>query len=85
MNTPTAEPWKEVTKAEFFRVIGTMDVHPSIQSGKYPYTSIWQTPQRSAIGKSVGSMEGGREQTAWFLRHNDEVQAIRTGAPADRK
>jgi hypothetical protein len=72
MNTPTADLWREVTQAEFFRVMGPINVHPSIQPGKYPYTSIWQTPQRSAIGESVGSMEGGRERTAWFLRQNTQ-------------
>lgn len=67
MNTLNAETWKEVTKAEFFRAIGKMDVHPCIQPGGYPYTAIWQTPQRSAIGKSVGTIEGGLERNAWFL------------------
>lgn len=62
--------WREVSKDEFFRVIGRQDVHPSIQPGKYPYTAIWQTPQRQSRGKSVGRIEGGRELTAWYLPSN---------------
>lgn len=67
--------WSEVTRDEFFRAIEalTFDVHPAIQPGKYPYTEIWQTPLRSAIGKSVGRIESGRALTTWFLRHNAEV------------
>jgi hypothetical protein len=59
--------WREVTKAEFFKVVGSKDVMPSIQPGDYPYTSIWLTPQRQAVGKSVGRMKGGVEKKSWYL------------------
>jgi len=67
LDDATCSAWREVTKAEFFKVVGPKDVMPSIQPGGYPYTSIWLTPQRQAVGKSIGRMEGGVEKKSWHL------------------
>lgn len=60
MNDSTTEPgWREVTKEEFFRVIGPQNVHPTPE-GKYPYTSIYKTPSGRERGKSVGYIPEGK-------------------------
>lgn len=67
MNEPA---WREVTRDEFFRCIGPLNVHPHIQPGPYPYTSIWRTPDRTEIGKSVDSYDDRRTlKTMWYLRN----------------
>ena len=60
--------WREVSEAEFYRVIGPQNVHPSPQ-GKWPYTSLFQTPNREVRGKTVGYLpEGsGLEETQYLL------------------
>jgi hypothetical protein len=61
---------RQVTVTEFYKVMGPIDVHPSIQPGPYPYTSIWklrQRPDSAALGKSVGRREGGLTVTDYFL------------------
>ncbi len=44
--------WREVTKEEFYADMGPRNVHPS-PIGKYPYTTLWYTPERYCRGKSV--------------------------------
>lgn len=58
-NAPTCSAWREVSKEEFFRVIGPQDVSPSIVSGKWPYTSNFVTRNRQVRGKCVGYLPEG--------------------------
>lgn len=51
--------WREVSKDEFYRVIGPQDVSPSIVSDKWPYTSDFVTPNRQVRGKCVGYLPEG--------------------------
>lgn len=55
---------RPVTREEFFGPIYArkLDVHPSIQPGPWPYTSIWRFPRNPGsrpYGKSVGRVNGG--------------------------
>lgn len=63
-------PSREVTKDEFYKAIGPLDVHPRIQ-GPYPYTSVFLTPQRHEVGRIVSAYEKGRSagltQDSYFL------------------
>jgi hypothetical protein len=61
---------KQVTTEEFYKAIGPLDVHPSIQPGPYPYTSLWklrQRPDGAPLGKSVGRRVGGLVVTDYYL------------------
>jgi len=58
---------KPVTKEEFYKQVGPLDVHPSIQPGPYPYTSLWKLRHGQTVGKSVGRIEGGLAVTDYFL------------------
>ena len=42
--------WKEVSREEFFAVIGRKDVTPE-PTGDYPYTSLFKTPAGLIEGK----------------------------------
>jgi hypothetical protein len=67
---PEKTQMRKVTMEEFYKVMGPLDVHPSIQPGPYPYTSLWklrQRPDSTPLGKSVGRMEGGQAVTDYFL------------------
>lgn len=48
---------KEVTEKEFFAAVYklTVNVHPSIAPGCYPYTSIWKLNDGTEFGRSGGS------------------------------
>ena len=46
--------WREIPAEEFFDSVGSLNVHPQIQPGGYPYTSLWKTPMGQVKGKSVG-------------------------------
>ena len=55
---------RSVTKEQFFKAINEskLDVQPSIQPGRWPYTSIWKFPRnpgRAPYGKTVGRRGGG--------------------------
>lgn len=59
---------RAVTKDEFFAAIGTLDVHPQIQPGPHPYTSLWKMRYGGGIvGKSVGRFEQGRSWNDYFV------------------
>ena len=60
---------RKVSKDEFYRSIGPLNVHPSIQHGNYPYTAIWktQTGAQQVVGKTIGRTEGGRTVTDYYL------------------
>lgn len=55
---------KEVTREAFYGQIYAkrLDVHPSIQPGRWPYTAVWRfarNPGSRPYGKSVGRTGGG--------------------------
>ena len=54
--------WKEVTRDEFFRVIGPQDVSP-VAVGRWPYTSEWKTRNLRVIGKTVEYLPEGEGLT----------------------
>lgn len=56
-----------VSKEEFFRVIGPLNVHPSIRPTKFPYTSDWKTPQGKLYGTSIDHVESGAIITDYYL------------------
>lgn len=58
MNNET-NGWREVTKDEFYRVIGSQNVSASIVNDRWPYTSLFMTPDRQVRGKSVGYLPEG--------------------------
>lgn len=63
--------WKEVTKDEFWKAVGSLNVHP-YPEGKYPYTSYFKFPDGSVFGKKVGYFPGGIEtafpEARYYLR-----------------
>lgn len=65
-----ADAMQKVSRKEFFAAVGDKDVHPQIQPGPWPYTSLWRLqsePGRPVIGKSVVCDEGGVLNTVYFL------------------
>ncbi len=53
---------KPVSKDEFFKRIGGLDVHPSFVNDRYPYTSEWRIRQsRTLVGQSVGHTDGSHD------------------------
>lgn len=63
---------KEVSKAEFFAPIyaNNLDVHPTIVSDRYPYTSEWRFPRRPGrplYGKTVDRVESNQTRTTYLL------------------
>lgn len=42
--------YRQVTRCEFFAMIGPQNVHPQIM-GPYPYTSIFKTPNGLEVGR----------------------------------
>jgi hypothetical protein len=55
--------WREVSREEFWRVIGPQNVHPEIV-GAYPYASIFRDWRRQAHGKIQDS---GTDDSKYFL------------------
>lgn len=50
---------RKISKDEFYKMVGPLDVHPSIQPGPWPYTSLWKLRNtREVVGKSVGHADG---------------------------
>ena len=60
---------RPVTKEQFYAAIGHLNVHPQIQPGGYPYTSIWKMldGSRVVVGKSVGVRDGGMVRQEYYL------------------
>ena len=61
---------REVTKDQFFAVIGPLDVQPSLQN---PNHTDWETRSRQIIGRSVpgwrnGYVEGKETPKQYFLK-----------------
>lgn len=60
---------KQVSKDEFYKAVGPLDVHPNIVT-KWPYTSEWRLQNdiaRTLIGKTVLREERGHVLTEYFL------------------
>ncbi len=60
---------KEVTKEQFFEVIGPMDVHPSIQE---PNETHWKTKNGQIVGLTIpgwrnGYTDGKKTPRQYFL------------------
>lgn len=51
---------KEVSKEEFFATIGPRNVHPEIVGNKYPYTSVYRSPDRVVHGKVTETLVNGK-------------------------
>lgn len=51
--------WREVSKDDFFKAIGSQNVMPKIIADRWPYSSDYVTPTRAVIGKSVGYLPEG--------------------------
>jgi hypothetical protein len=50
--------WREVSKDEFFKAIGSQDVHPS-PVGPWPYTSLFKTRSGDVRAKIVNTIPEG--------------------------
>lgn len=61
---------RQVTKEEFYRKVGPLNVHPS-PTGSYPYTSEWKyldySKHGQLFGKSVGRQDGGNTVTDYYI------------------
>lgn len=55
--------FKKVTKEEFYKVIGPLNVNPHI-IGKYPYLISWETPGRQVMGASQDRVPTSEEYKA---------------------
>lgn len=52
---------REVSREEFYKRIGPLDVHPRIVNDRWPYVSMWEMHHqagRPCVGKSVGRTDG---------------------------
>ena len=63
---------RQVTREEFFAPIYAkgLDVHPSIVTAHYPYTSEWRFHRQFGtplFGKTVGRIEGGLAVKDYYL------------------
>ncbi len=58
MNKTVGPHWHEVSKDEFFRRIGDMDVTP-YPIGDWPYTSNWKTRMGDVVAKTVDYLPEG--------------------------
>lgn len=59
---------RAVTKEAFYAAIGGLDVHPQIQPGPHPYTSIWKLRYGGrVVGRSVGRKGDGLTVTDYYL------------------
>ena len=50
---------KQVTKEDFFKVIGPINCVPCPE-GKYPYTAIYKTPEGKEVGRKVETLVDGK-------------------------
>ena len=56
---------RQVTREEFFEVVGPQNVRAQIQNSNYPYTSLWKlhgsyTSNDKVLGKTVGVIPEGK-------------------------
>ena len=56
---------RQVSKEEFFKIVGPQNVHPQIQNSNYPYTSLWKlqgsyASREVVVGKTVGVIPEGK-------------------------
>lgn len=65
---------RKVTSEEFYRKIGPLNVHPQIQGGSWPYTSLWKlmgyADNGKVVGKTVSVFTNGRNgltHTEYYL------------------
>lgn len=61
---------RQVSKADFFAAIGPMNVHPTIVTDRYPYTSEWRLldrPHAAPIGRTIGRIEAGEPAKDYYL------------------
>jgi hypothetical protein len=58
----------KVTKDEFWaHIFGlTVDVHPRIQPGPYPYTSVFLDRHNRVYGQIVGAVVNGQSVSTYF-------------------
>lgn len=61
---------REVTKSQFFQVIGPLDVHPNHQN---PECTAWETRNRQIVGHTVpgwrnGYVNGVKTEPQYFLK-----------------
>lgn len=58
MSEPRSYPgWAQISKEEFFAIVGRLDVHPSPQGpwdNRYGYVSHWKLRDEHVIGLSDG-------------------------------
>ncbi len=60
---------KKVSRDEFYKTVGRLNVHPQIMTN-YPYTSDWRLqsePMRQPVGRSVDRVEGGVIVTDYYV------------------
>lgn len=53
---------RQVSRAEFFAAVNPQNVHPTIVTDRYPYTSEWRfldRPHAPPFGRTVGRIEAG--------------------------
>ena len=59
---------RAVSQEEFYKVVGPLNVHPTIVNSVYPYVSEWrETYSRRVVGKSVGVLGKGVHRYEYFL------------------
>jgi hypothetical protein len=68
---------RKVTREEFYRKVGRLNVHPQIQNSTYPYWSLWKMlgygDNGKIIGKTVGVYKNGingLSETEYYLNEN---------------
>lgn len=63
------DAFREASKDTFFAAIRPLNVHPQIQPGPWPYTSLWKLPGGQVMGKVVNSLSPGEAlpKTSFWL------------------
>jgi len=59
--------WVEVSRDLFYRIIGQQEVRPHVQPGKWPYTTIFRTPDNQDRGMTVDRDMGGQTVSTYWL------------------
>ena len=70
---------KQVSREEFWKIIGPLNVHPRIEGQKYPYISIFMTPgvygrPGDAKGKIVPNKDSWDSEPKEYFVSVDLVQ-----------
>lgn len=60
--------FRTVTKEEFFAAIGLTNVHPSHNHEDY---TLWETPDRRVVGKSLPGWKNPGDPKVWMLPDNN--------------